>query len=163
LNIILNNYNSRGMIANRYFSRESLGEDSAPKKGLGIHIILELYECDPQVVNQPQRIEEILLEAAKAANLKTLCIKTHKFTPYGVTSLLLISESHLSIHTWPEHNFAAADIFICGNQARKAADVIIQGLRPGRLEMLELVRGVNIQGQGGGEDRSSEGSFKAPI
>jgi len=135
------------MIANRYFSREGLGEEQAPKKGLGVHIILELYNCDPKVLNHPERIEEILLKAAKAARLKIIDLKTHQFSPYGVTSLLLISESHLSIHTWPEYNFAAADIFICGKEAGEAAEIIIQGLKPGRMEVLELVRGTDIEAE----------------
>ena len=133
------------MISNRFFSREDLREFISLKEGLGTHLILELYDCDPEVLNSLPWIEEILLKTAKAANLKIISQRTHQFNPYGVTSMVLISESHLSIHTWPEHGFVAADIFVCGSEARKAADILVKELKPKRVEILELIRGVDIQ------------------
>ena len=108
------------MIANRFYSRKDLRELISLKSGMGTHLILELYDCDPEVLDDLSRIEEILLKAAKFANLKIINQRTHRFKPCGITSMVLISESHISIHTWPEHGFIAADIFVCGSDTHGA-------------------------------------------
>jgi S-adenosylmethionine decarboxylase len=79
------------------------------------HIIADITSEDPKVLDDQEMILEALTLAAKAANANILKIAAHKFEPQGVTAFLLLSESHVSIHTWPELNKAAVDIYTCGS------------------------------------------------
>lgn len=83
----------------------------------GITCLLELYDCPPDILDNQNKINETLGEAVKYANATLLQQVSHKFSPQGVTALGLLAESHISIHTWPEHGYAAIDIFTCGNRA----------------------------------------------
>lgn len=82
---------------------------------VGSHCILELYDCSGVLLNDVHHILESLREASHRANATVLKETFHKFDPIGVTALFLLSESHLSIHTWPEANYAAIDAFTCGS------------------------------------------------
>ncbi len=81
----------------------------------GKHCILELYQCDQIRLNDEAFLRAAMIIAAKSAGAKLLNLITHQFEPYGVTGLALLAESHLSIHTWPEHGYAAIDVFTCGD------------------------------------------------
>lgn len=83
----------------------------------GITCLLELYDCPTDILDNQIEINDALREAVKYANATLLQQVSHKFSPQGVTSLGLLAESHISIHTWPEHGYAAIDIFTCGNRA----------------------------------------------
>ena len=85
--------------------------------GLGRHLVVEMYDCDIKVLDSINLIRQALLEAARAANSTVLGDYFHKFYPQGVTGVVVVAESHLSIHTWPEYGFAAVDIFTCGEHA----------------------------------------------
>ena len=135
----------RGMREARYFFGEGPEEKWDSTGGLGIHLILELYDCDPQILDRSTEVKEIMIRAAEATGLEVLDFRSHQFNPHGVTSMVLLGESHLSIHTWPEHGFAAVDIFVCGKEVWKAVDVIREGLKPDRVEVMELIRGVGIE------------------
>ena len=78
------------------------------------HIIADITSEDPKVLDDQEMILEALTLAAKAANANILKIAAHKFEPQGVTAFLLLSESHVSIHTWPELSKAAVDIYTRG-------------------------------------------------
>ena len=80
----------------------------------GIHILLELYGCNREKLNDELYIRCQLNSAAKLAKASVLNIVSNKFEPFGVTAIALLAESHLSIHTWPESKYAAIDIFTCG-------------------------------------------------
>lgn len=80
----------------------------------GRHACADFYGCDPAILDDEAALIAILTAAAKAAGATILGVSSHKFAPQGVTVLLLLAESHMSIHTWPEENFAAADAFTCG-------------------------------------------------
>jgi len=84
-------------------------------KSLGKHLLAEYYECDKDSLNDVSRVEESLLKAAKEAGATVIGSSFHVFEPYGVSGVVIISESHLTIHTWPEYGFAAVDIFTCGD------------------------------------------------
>jgi S-adenosylmethionine decarboxylase len=84
--------------------------------GSGKHCILELYRANPDKLNDEAFVRESLAEAARVSNATLLDIKTHPFVPQGVTGFALLAESHISIHTWPEHGYAAVDVFTCGNR-----------------------------------------------
>ncbi len=91
-------------------TRNSLGI----KEKLGFHIVAELYVKDPNILNDENKIREALTDASIAGNMTVINVSSHKFAPHGVTALVLLAESHMSIHTWPEHGYAAVDIFACG-------------------------------------------------
>ena len=78
------------------------------------HLLLELYRCDREKLNDESSLRCILNRAAKLANATVLNLISNKFEPQGVTAIALLAESHISIHTWPESNYSAVDIFTCG-------------------------------------------------
>ena len=78
------------------------------------HLLLELYRCDREKLNDECFLRCILNRAAKLANATVLNLMSNKFEPQGVTAIALLAESHISIHTWPESNYSAVDIFTCG-------------------------------------------------
>ena len=80
----------------------------------GKHFLLELYRCDCEKLNDESFLRCILDRAAKLANATVLNLISNKFEPQGVTAIALLAESHISIHTWPESNYSAVDIFTCG-------------------------------------------------
>jgi S-adenosylmethionine decarboxylase len=107
------------------------------------HIILDLYYCDSSILNSPEKIKEILIQAVKEANTTLIDIKIHKFSPQGVSGFALISESHISIHTWPESKYAGVDIYTCGKKAlpEKAVKFIIKKLKCKKPSILKIERG----------------------
>ena len=78
------------------------------------HLLLELYKCDSEKLNDESFLRCALQRATKLANATVLNLISHKFEPQGVTAIALLAESHISIHTWPESNYSAVDIFTCG-------------------------------------------------
>ncbi|PHI18238.1 adenosylmethionine decarboxylase [Lewinellaceae bacterium SD302] len=85
------------------------------KKWLGTHVLLELSGCPSNLLTTPADSERILLTAAMAMRATVIESRFHAFSPHGVSGVIVIAESHLTIHTWPEHNYAAVDIFSCGD------------------------------------------------
>ena len=84
------------------------------ENALGRHILCEVYGCDPEVLNDVETIKEIMVNAALRAGAEVREVAFHKFSPQGVSGVVVISESHLTIHTWPEYSYAAVDVFTCG-------------------------------------------------
>ena len=78
------------------------------------HLLLELYKCDFEKLNDESFLRCSLNRAAKLAKATVLNLISNKFEPQGVTAIALLAESHISIHTWPESNYSAVDIFTCG-------------------------------------------------
>ena len=78
------------------------------------HLLLELYRCDFEKLNDESFLRCILNRACKLANETVMNLISNKFEPQGVTAIALLAESHISIHTWPESNYSAVDIFTCG-------------------------------------------------
>ena len=113
-------------------------------KALGIHLLVELNGCDPKLLNDINIIKDIMLAAANESGVTVLGESFHQFSPQGVSGVILIAESHLSIHTWPEHGYAGADIFTCGTrvQPQKAAEVIIERLKPRTHSIIQMYRGM---------------------
>ena len=112
----------------------------------GISYLLELYECPPDLLDDKDHIEEVLREAVDRAHATLLDQISCSFTPQGVTALALLAESHISIHTWPELAYAAADIFTCGNKAmpERAAEYLTKALRAGRHTVKRVKRGTEV-------------------
>jgi S-adenosylmethionine decarboxylase len=95
------------------------------------HIILDLYACNPEILNCIEQLEPIVYNAAHEAGANILYSKFYQFEPQGATGFLLLAESHISVHTWPEFGFAAVDIFTCGDtvDAEAIAQDICDGLQ----------------------------------
>ncbi len=110
---------------------------------LGAHFILEMYDCPADKLDNVQIVLDALRAAAKAAQSTLLAESHHRFEPQGVTALALLAESHISIHTWPELGYAAADVFTCGEHTRPkdACHVLMQQLGAERHEVRKLTRG----------------------
>ena len=96
---------------------------------IGEHYLIELLACAPEKLERCETVRPLLLEAARKGNATIISDEFHQFNPYGVTGIILLAESHISIHTWPEHRLAAVDIFTCGDSMN--ADVVIEVLRNG--------------------------------
>ncbi|MBV8634118.1 MAG: adenosylmethionine decarboxylase, partial [Burkholderiaceae bacterium] len=103
---------------------------------LGRHVLADLQGVDVALLVDAAAIETLLTRAALAAGATPIFAKFHHFgAGQGVTGVLLLAESHISIHTWPEHGFAAVDAFMCGSaQPELAVDIVCQALRPERYE-----------------------------
>ena len=111
---------------------------------LGRHLLVELNNCDHKILNDINFIKEVMLAAANASGATVLGESFHQFSPQGVSGALIIAESHLTIHTWPEHGYAGADIFTCGTrvQPEKAAEVIIARMKPKTHFIIQMYRGM---------------------
>lgn len=109
----------------------------------GRHGLLDLYGCDANILRDAARLQTILEQAAAAARATVLYRRFHTFGGAGgVTGVLLLAESHISIHTWPEHCYAAADIFLCGHMPAQAARRTIEhGLCARNTRWQSLIRG----------------------
>jgi len=84
-------------------------------EALGRQILVEFYDCKESNINDVNFIESSLINATKASGATIISHNFHKFSPYGVSGVVVIAESHVAIHTWPEYNYAAVDIFTCGD------------------------------------------------
>ena len=95
------------------------------------HLLLELYRCDCEKLNDESFLRCILSRASKLANATILNLMSNKFEPQGVTAIALLAESHISIHTWPESNYSAVDIFTCGQNMlpEVASQYLIEALK----------------------------------
>jgi S-adenosylmethionine decarboxylase len=112
-------------------------------KTIGRHLIAEFYGCDRLLLDDVARIERLMLAAAEVVGATVMASAFHRYAPQGVSGTLLIAESHLSIHTWPEHRYAAADIFTCGGlDPRRGFALMARDLAASDTRMQEIVRGI---------------------
>ncbi len=84
-------------------------------KTLGRHLLVEFYDCNPDIINNKELVEQYMKEAALSAGSTIVQSVFHMFKPYGVSGVVVIAESHLAIHTWPEYNYASVDLYTCGS------------------------------------------------
>jgi S-adenosylmethionine decarboxylase proenzyme len=110
---------------------------------LGHHLLAEFYHCNSNVLNNLQLIKKIMTEAAVACGATVVQNCFHQFNPYGVSGVIVIAESHLTIHTWPELEYAAVDLFTCGDACNPmvAYDVMREQLGSSASSLVELRRG----------------------
>ena len=111
---------------------------------LGKHLLLELKDCDKEILNDLDTLKSIMVTAAEKSGATIMCESFHRFNPHGISGVVIIAESHLFIHTWPEYGYAAADIFTCGTTVKpeKAADLLIRNLKAGNHSVTEMQRGI---------------------
>jgi S-adenosylmethionine decarboxylase len=109
---------------------------------VGSHCILEMYDCSEALLNDADFVRQSLRDAAKQANATLLNEVLHQFEPQGITALALLSESHISIHTWPEVGYAALDVFTCGSHTdpEEACRYLIKAFQAGRHSIKKLRR-----------------------
>jgi len=126
----------------------SLGElqGTAEHVALGRHLIAEVWSGDPTLLNDPTYLRDSVVEAIRAGGLTLIEILAHEFSPHGVTLVALLAESHLSIHTWPEHGYAAVDVFSCDGDPETTLDVLTKRLRAVHVETYSVERGVLWKG-----------------
>ena len=116
---------------------------------LGQHILAELYGCNSTILNDVDLIKQYMEEAALKSNATIVNSAFHHFSPYGVSGVVVIAESHLAIHTWPEYNYAAVDIFTCGTSVDpwKAFEVLKERLQATESVTKEMKRGLPDLGE----------------
>lgn len=112
--------------------------------GNGRHLILDLYDCDPGILDDYEELQRLLEASLVLAKANILRIIGEKFKPQGVTLLALLAESHASVHTWPELGYAAIDLYTCGDttETQRAADFLKTKLKAKTSEEKELVRSI---------------------
>jgi len=115
-------------------------------KTLGRHILVEYYNCDPEVLKDPELIEREMKQASLEAKATIVESVFHHFSPWGVSGAVIVEESHLTIHTWPEYGFASADFFTCGDiDPWKSFEYLEKILKAELSESVEIPRGLTAK------------------
>ena len=111
---------------------------------LGKHLLVELHGCQADLLKKVDFIRDTMLGAARACRATIIDSSFHEFSPFGISGVVVIAESHLSIHTWPEYRYAAVDIFTCGDAIKpeEAVDYIGTRFRCKNPSVMEIKRGV---------------------
>ena len=111
--------------------------------GLGAHLLVDLYGCPGELLNDLERLQEVTLRACREAGATVLDSTFRSFEPQGVSGIVLVAESHFSFHAWPEHGYLALDFFTCGQtvQPRRAMEIFIDAFQPARWESSLHARG----------------------
>jgi S-adenosylmethionine decarboxylase len=131
----------RGAVDDRRDERRAAGLNA-----LGRHLLLELFDCDTDAINNVEAVKSALIEAAKRAQATIVDVVFHEFNPFGISGVVVIAESHLSIHTWPEYRYAAVDVFSCGEslQPEIAVNYLVEQFAAERASVVEMQRGVFV-------------------
>ena len=112
-------------------------------KTAGRHLLLELGGCDPEVLATVEHVRRAMLAAAAAIGATVIEETFHRFSPHGISGVVVIAESHLTIHAWPESGYAAVDVFTCGDRdPNGATGVLVERLRATSVEKREILRGL---------------------
>ncbi|WP_226036456.1 adenosylmethionine decarboxylase [Aquibacillus saliphilus] len=111
---------------------------------MGRHVIAEMWDCNIDKLNDMGLIEQVFVNAALKAGAEIREVAFHKFAPYGVSGVVIISESHLTIHSFPEHGYASIDVYTCGDliDPNVATDFIAEALESKKCEKVEVPRGM---------------------
>jgi S-adenosylmethionine decarboxylase len=105
---------------------------------------VELRECNPEILKSLKKVRNALVSAAKEAKATIVDISFHEFNPFGISGVVVIAESHLTVHTWPEYGYAAIDIFTCGDVIKPevAASYLIRQFESKSPSIVEMKRGI---------------------
>lgn len=114
------------------------------EKSLGNHMFVDLYGCDSTVINSPNTLMELVLRAVEKSGATILSTNLRQFDPQGVSGVILISESHMAFHSWPEHGVICLDYFTCGSSIdpHVAIEFIVEELKPNRIAFSNKQRGL---------------------
>lgn len=110
---------------------------------VGTHLLVELHGCCSKQLNNCTELQDLVVKAAQVAGATVLGQVFHPFSPHGMSGVVLISESHLSIHTWPEYGYVAVDFYTCGQTCDPfaAADFLKEALGASHMDVLPVKRG----------------------
>ena len=110
---------------------------------LARHLLAEYYGCDVDLLDSVEGLKPLLVGAAEAARTTVLNVHLHKFQPQGVSGVVILAESHLAVHTWPEFGFASIELYVCGEDADPAAGhaYLEEHLRPSHTKIQTVSRG----------------------
>ena len=116
---------------------------------LGKHLLLELKECNVELLNDIEYLRKTLTEVAEAIGATIINDDFYQFTPQGVSGILIIAESHISIHTWPEYSYAAVDVFTCGDviEPKNAIKPMVEKLQAKTYTYREIKRGIFVESE----------------
>ena len=111
---------------------------------LGTHLLAELRDCNPEILKDLEKVRNAMVSAAKEAKATIIDVSFHEFNPFGISGVIVIAESHLTIHTWPEYAYAAIDIFTCGDiiKPETAAAYLIKEFQCKNPSVVEMKRGI---------------------
>ena len=109
---------------------------------VGTHLVADAWQAPAELLNDPDKIRSAMIEAIAAGEATLIDICVHQFSPHGVTATATLAESHIAIHTWPEHGYFAADLFFCGRgKPEEAMKVLQKALQAQQCNMREFERG----------------------
>ncbi|MBI5332468.1 MAG: adenosylmethionine decarboxylase [Candidatus Aenigmarchaeota archaeon] len=122
-----------------------MGENNSEDRVNVTHIIAEFRGCDEKLLDKSDVVKEILEDAVKKSELTKIRSHFHQFSPFGVTGFILLKESHISVHTWPEFNYAAIDVFGCGDRKKvlHAYNLLAEHFKPSEIKKKEIKRGLD--------------------
>jgi S-adenosylmethionine decarboxylase proenzyme len=114
---------------------------------LGKQVLIELKDCDAELLNDVEYLRTLLTDVARSIGATVIKDSFYQFTPQGISGVVIIAESHISIHTWPEYSFAAIDVFTCGDviEPKDAVKPMAERLKAKSVTYIELKRGVLIE------------------
>ena len=116
---------------------------------LAKHLLVELHDCDAALLDDLPHMTALLKAGAAAARATIVGEAFHRYAPHGVTGVLVLEESHFSVHTWPEASYAALDFYTCGSlDPEPAARIVAEGVKAQAVTLLEVARGLP-RGEGG--------------
>ncbi|MHB1950987.1 MAG: adenosylmethionine decarboxylase [Acidiferrobacteraceae bacterium] len=112
-------------------------------RSLGHQIVAEFYSCAPELLNDVEHVRHHMREAAIRSGATIVTETFHHFSPHGVSGAVIIAESHLAIHTWPEYGYAAVDLFTCGDSVSPEIGFnhLREALKAGHVSTMEVHRG----------------------
>ena len=113
-------------------------------ESIGHHYIVEASGCDPEIIGSVAKVQQILVKAAEIAGTKVWSISFNRFPPHGVSGVVVISESHISAHTWPEYGYGALDFYTCGNSVdpEKGIEYAVGAFGASSSHITEITRGI---------------------
>lgn len=113
-------------------------------QSIGHHYIVEASGCDPKVISSVEKVQQILVKAAEIAGAKVWSVSVSRFPPRGVSGVIVISESHISIHTWPEYGYGALDFYTCGDSVdpEKGIFYAVEAFGASTSHITEITRGI---------------------
>ncbi|MGC9123135.1 MAG: adenosylmethionine decarboxylase [Thermoplasmata archaeon] len=116
------------------------------KMAVGIHIIADFYGVDGNTIAYVESMKPIFEESVKYAKLTKISSDYYQFRPRGCSGIILLAESHISFHTWPEHGLITLDIYTCGdpNQAFIALDYFQKTFKPTKISQIVIERGTEV-------------------
>jgi S-adenosylmethionine decarboxylase proenzyme len=109
----------------------------------GVHYLIDFFGCDEEQINSVDFWKKVLPESLRGSSMTILNSFFYKFEPQGVTGFLLLSASHISIHTWPEYGYVSCDLFSCSSEdeSKKVMDYLVKNIKNSKAEIKKICRG----------------------